>query len=103
MNLKDIEEKEIVPGYRAKFVHSDNMTQAHWDIDDGAILPEHSHPHEQVSTMQEGEFEITIDGESRVLKKDDFVIITKGDLRGKRGATNNMKIIQVGQALEHTL
>ncbi|MCG8379107.1 MAG: pyruvate kinase, partial [Proteobacteria bacterium] len=25
----------------------------------------------------------------------DFVIITKGDLRGKRGGTNNMKIIQV--------
>ncbi len=33
----------------------------------------------------------------------DYVIITKGDLRGKRGGTNNMKIIQVGQALEHTL
>ncbi len=33
----------------------------------------------------------------------DFVIITKGDLRGKRGGTNNMKIIQVGQALEHSI
>jgi pyruvate kinase len=33
----------------------------------------------------------------------DFVIITKGDLRGRRGGTNNMKIIQVGQAIEHTL
>ena len=33
----------------------------------------------------------------------DFVIITKGDLRGRRGGTNNMKIIQVGQALEHTI
>ena len=33
----------------------------------------------------------------------DFVIITKGDLRGRRGGTNNMKIIRVGQALEHTL
>ena len=38
-----------------------------------------------------------------VVVEGDFVIITKGDLRGKRGATNNMKIIQVGQALEHTL
>jgi pyruvate/2-oxoglutarate dehydrogenase complex dihydrolipoamide acyltransferase (E2) component len=33
----------------------------------------------------------------------DFVIITKGDLRGRRGGTNNMKIIQVGQALEHMI
>ena len=29
----------------------------------------------------------------------DFVIITKGDLHGHRGATNNMKIIQVGEAI----
>ena len=41
--------------------------------------------------------------EQNIVAEGDFVIITKGDLRGKRGATNNMKIIQVGQALEHTL
>ena len=35
--------------------------------------------------------------------QDDFVVITKGDLLGRRGGTNNMKIIQVGQALEHSL
>ena len=33
----------------------------------------------------------------------DYVVITKGDLRGERGGTNNMKIIKVGEALEHTL
>ena len=41
--------------------------------------------------------------EQKIVEKGDFVIITKGDLRGERGASNNMKIIQVGQALEHTL
>ena len=41
--------------------------------------------------------------EQGAIEEGDFVIITKGDLRGKRGGTNNMKIIQVGQALEHTL
>jgi pyruvate kinase len=41
--------------------------------------------------------------EDGVVEDGDFVIITKGDLRGTRGGTNNMKIIQVGQALEHTL
>ncbi len=33
----------------------------------------------------------------------DYVIITKGDLLGKRGGTNNMKIIKVGESIEHTL
>jgi pyruvate kinase len=41
--------------------------------------------------------------EQGTVEDGDFVIITKGDLRGTRGGTNNMKIIQVGQALEHTL
>ena len=36
------------------------------------------------------------------VKDGDFVIITKGDLRGRRGGTNNMKIVRVGQATEHT-
>ncbi len=37
------------------------------------------------------------------VKNGDYVIITKGDLVGKRGGTNNMKIIKVGEAIEHSL
>ena len=41
--------------------------------------------------------------EQKIVTNGDFVVITKGDLRGRRGGTNNMKIIKVGEALEHTL
>ncbi len=41
--------------------------------------------------------------ERNVVQEGDYVVITKGDLRGKRGGTNNMKIIKVGEALEHTI
>ncbi|MBM2830055.1 MAG: pyruvate kinase [Gammaproteobacteria bacterium] len=41
--------------------------------------------------------------ERKVVSNGDYVVITKGDLRGKRGGTNNMKIIKVGEALEHSL
>ncbi|MCG8324579.1 MAG: pyruvate kinase, partial [Thiotrichales bacterium] len=41
--------------------------------------------------------------QNKVVTEGDIVIITKGDLRGKRGQTNNMKIIRVGEAIEHTL
>ena len=41
--------------------------------------------------------------ERGVVTDGDFVVITKGDLRGRRGGTNNMKIIKVGEALEHNL
>ncbi len=41
--------------------------------------------------------------QNKVVSEGDIVIITKGDLRGTRGNTNNMKIIRVGEAIEHTL
>jgi len=39
IDLDQIEEKEIVPGYRAVFVHSATMTLAYWTIEAGANLP----------------------------------------------------------------
>lgn len=62
IQLADLPLKEIFPGFKGRFVHSAHMTFAHWTIEAGATLPEHSHPHEQVVTMLAGEFELTIDG-----------------------------------------
>jgi hypothetical protein len=46
VNLESIEEKETVPGYHARMVHSDNMTFAYWWVEAGASLLEHSYHHE---------------------------------------------------------
>ena len=72
---KNIEEKTIIPGFRARFIHSANMTFALWDIDAGASLPEHAHPHEQVSHLLEGEFILTIAGESNVMKTGSVAVV----------------------------
>ena len=77
-NLEDITEREIVPGYRAKFIHAEKMTIAYWDVDPGAALPEHSHPHEQIANVLEGEFELTVDGEAKVLKPGQVAVIPSG-------------------------
>ncbi len=66
-DLNDIEEHELFPGLRARFVHSETMTFAYWRIAAGAALPEHAHHHEQVAHVLEGEFELKIDGERRRL------------------------------------
>lgn len=67
IDLSDVEQLEPVPGFRGHFVHSDNMTVAHWTIEADARLPEHSHPHEQVANVVAGEFELTVDGKTRIL------------------------------------
>ncbi len=87
LDLKDIEEREIVPGYRAKFVHSEDMTLAYWDVDPGAELPEHSHPHQQITNVLEGKFELTVDGDTRVLEPGMIAVIPGGVPHGGKALT----------------
>ena len=87
LKLDDLEEREIVPGYRARFVHSDNVTLAYWTIDEGAALPEHSHPHEQVANVLEGTFSLTVDGEAREVRPGDVAVIPGGVAHSGRAVT----------------
>lgn len=75
IDLKDIRAKEQIPGYHAKMVHSATMTFVHWEIEEGAVLPEHSHSNEQVANIIEGTFELTIAGVTEVLSAGGVAII----------------------------
>lgn len=73
--LAAVPARELMPGMRGKFLHSASMTFVYWDIDEGAALPLHAHPHEQVVNMLEGEFEIVVDGRPHRLKPGDVLAI----------------------------
>jgi len=75
MCLSDLKEKEVVPGYKAKFIHSDNVSIVYWHIDAGAIMPEHAHPHEQIVNMLEGEFDLIVEGKVNETKPGMIAII----------------------------
>jgi quercetin dioxygenase-like cupin family protein len=75
IELSDVDPRELFPGFRGRFVHSATMTFIHWEIEAGAVLPEHSHPHEQVAHVIDGEFEITIDGQTHRLGPGSVAII----------------------------
>lgn len=78
VNIKELEKTEVYPGFQARFVHSDNMTLAYWNIEAGAPLPEHSHPHEQITCVLEGELEFTV-GEETVILVPGLVKIVSGN------------------------
>jgi quercetin dioxygenase-like cupin family protein len=93
-DLEEVPGKKILPGFRSKFVHSENMTVSYCNIKAGATLPEHAHPHEQITNMLEGEFEMVIEGEPRTLKANTVTIIPSNAKHSGRALTD-CKIIDV--------
>ena len=94
IDLEQIPAREIVPGYSVKLVHSEFMSVAYWDIKAGALMPEHSHLHEQIANLIEGEFELTVAGETQVLKPGSIVIIPP-DVRHSGKALKDTRMIDV--------
>lgn len=74
-NLEHIEPFDISPGFHGRFIHTDTMTLAYVDIDEGAALPEHSHVHVQVVNLLEGNFELTVAGDPLQLQVGEVVVI----------------------------
>lgn len=87
LNLESLVEHEPIPGYRGRFVHSEGMTIAYWEIEAGAPLPTHSHVHEQVANVISGEFELTVDGETRVLGPGSVAVIPGNVVHSGRAIT----------------
>ena len=48
------------------------------ELEPGSIVPMHSHPHEQAGIVLEGEFDLTIGGETKRVRKGDMYIIPGG-------------------------
>ena len=92
--LATLEPRELIPGHRGRFVHSERTTHVYWEIDEGARLPEHSHPHEQIVNMLEGTYELTVDGETFVLGAGDVLVIPGGATHSG-GARSPCRILDV--------
>jgi len=75
IDLNEITEKEIVPGYFVRFVHTENMTFSFWNIKNGYSVHMHSHPQEQVCKVIEGILELTIEDETVVLEPGKVAVI----------------------------
>ena len=75
LNLSNIQSKEVMPGYHGKLVHTKNITLVFWNVEKDAVVPEHHHVHEQIMHVIEGEFEFSLDGETKVYRSGDIVPI----------------------------
>lgn len=87
MNLSEIKSKEIMPGYHGKLVHGEQMSWVFWDVAQGAVVPEHSHMHEQIMHVVDGSFEFSLNGKTNTYGPGDVVVIPSNIMHGGRALT----------------
>lgn len=97
MSFNDVENrvwKELITGVRARTFWGGKMMVCHIVLDEGAVVPLHSHPHEQGGTVIEGEIEFSIDGESKTLQSGNSYVI-RGDVQHGATAKTACKLFEI--------
>ncbi len=87
IDLKALPSKEVIPGYTARSIHTGTMTFMYWKVEAGEAIPEHSHLHEQVAHVLKGIFELTVAGETQLLKPGIVAVIPPHVKHGGKAIT----------------
>ena len=72
---KNRESRELLPGITARTFWGEKMLLSLIDLAPNAVIPSHSHPHEQVGSVLAGEFTLTIAEETRLVRQGDIYIV----------------------------
>ena len=75
---KALKRKRIAPGAHIQMIWGDKVMMVYITLEPGAEVPLHTHPHEQAGMCLEGEFELTIGGEARMVKEGDAYLVPSG-------------------------
>lgn len=93
-SINDIPGKEVVPGITGHYAHGKDLTFGYVEVKKGAILPEHHHPHEQITYIIEGQLDMNIDGKLYSLTAGKFFVIPS-NVKHSAVAPVDCKVIDV--------
>ena len=92
--LKKQPQKNLAPGLIGYYAHGSHMTLGIVEIKAGSDLPVHSHPHEQITYILEGQLDMTIGEEQCALTAGMFYVIPSNIPHGAVAITD-CKVIDV--------
>ena len=86
-NPEKIAPKMLAPGVTAKIASGEKMMFSLVTLAPDAVVPTHSHPHEQMGMMVSGTMEFTIAGETRVFSGNEMYLVP-----GRRARTRRRRV-----------
>ena len=87
--------RTLAPGVTAKIASGEKMMLSLVTLAPDAVVPTHSHPHEQMGFMVSGTLEFTIEGETRVLSGNDMYFVPGGVPHAAKGGPGGAEALDV--------
>ena len=84
-NPDEIIARVLAPGVTAKIASGERMMLSLVTLAPDAVVPTHSHPHEQMGLMVSGTMVFTIEGETRVLSGNEMYFVPGGVSHAAKG------------------
>lgn len=78
IDLNSVPAIEPVPGCRMRTPFGQHLMLSYLEMDEGAVVPLHHHPHEQGGILLKGRVELTIGEETRIVDAGSLFIIPPG-------------------------
>ncbi|QEL21068.1 cupin domain-containing protein [Limnoglobus roseus] len=75
VDLEAIPRYELLPGVRIRTPFGQHVMLSYLEMDEGAVVPTHRHPHEQAGMLLQGRMELTIGDETRIVEPGAMFII----------------------------
>jgi quercetin dioxygenase-like cupin family protein len=94
-DLEGRKAKDVAPGVRIRTFWGDEMLLSIVDFEPNAIVPSHSHSHEQAGTVIYGALELTIGDETRWLLPGDTYIAPGGVAHGGKTGDEPTRVLDV--------
>lgn len=85
--------KYPLEGITLKSVSGDRTMMTFFEFEPGAIIPLHQHPHEQITYVIEGEIEFTLDGETRLVRAGEGVVVRSDSQHSARVLSKPAKAV----------
>ena len=75
IDIDTVEPLEVIPGCRMRTPYGEHLMLSYLEMDEGAVVPMHDHPHEQGGMLLKGKVELTIGDEVRIVEAGSMFII----------------------------
>jgi len=78
IDIDQVAEVRPLPGCRLRAPHGERIMLSYLEMEAGAEVPMHSHPHEQAGMLLQGKLQLTIGDQTRVMNPGQMYIVPGG-------------------------